>query len=362
MGTLDTLYFPDTILAAACQSPLFFLFGTVHYLQPVETDAPQDGKQSDTFMDHAFCQAHTPAPLGPDRDRFLRLVADIRLRKDDYAAQLSSLAIASLSAARNGEENSQTAILSTLTGGVPDQESQKLAARRAELWQARLVLAMAEILDREEEEITLALNLLDKSKADLFNRLLGKEEGFEEDAAFTDLALLQERVNLPRPEMMNTRLKAWLSLYRAGAPSGLVWTTSRREAADIIFEMHEKKTGRAAILLWEVELPAASDFEPTADEILRFRMAAEPLTTRIAETFNGLVLEEPPEDVPAGLLQEKEAWNQEWASLLETHFPKERSGRTPCRFYLLPGISLPELAGFRAPETAVRNGILGTIG
>jgi len=363
MGTLETLYFPDTIIAKNGQSPLFLLFGRVHYLRPVETDPGQTAGLSDTFMDTAFCQAHTPAPLGADRTRFLRLITDIRQRKDDYAAQLSSLAIASMSAPRSGDENAPSAILSTLMGGAPSQGEKEKDARRAELWQARLVLAMAEILDREEEEIAQALNLLDQSKADLFSRLLGKDGDVEDNNPFCDLAQLQERVNLPRPGMIKNRLKAWLSLYRSGAPACWLWTTPRREAADILLEMLEKKTGKTALTFWQLEMPVAEGPGLTTDEILTFRKAAESLLTGIAGTFDRLVRQESAfEADPAGLLPEGLTWSKEWAALLETHFPAGSYGRIPLHFYFFPDISLPELAAARIPATGIRHGILGVLG
>lgn len=365
MGTLETLYFPDTIIAGDGQSPLFLLFDRVHYLLPVETDSAQPPGQSDTFMDNGFCQAHTPAPLGADRNRFLRLVTDIRQRKDDYAAQLSSLAVASLSAPRRDDEKSKSAILSSLMGGVPDQGSKEKAARQAELWQARLVLAMAEILDREEAEITRALNRLDKNKMELFDRLLGRDEDFEDDSPFTDLAQLQERINLPRPGMIKNRLKAWLSLYRSSPLACRLWTTTRPEAGELLLEMQQERTGTAAISLWQMELPATTGtkLQDKLDRIRTFRKAAGPLAARIAGKFEALVRQRPTLDQNAeSLLPEGSVWEKEWAGLLEIHFPTELYGRIPLQFHLLPGLSLAEPAEAQQAGSVNENGILAIIG
>jgi hypothetical protein len=127
MDTLETLYFPDTVITTDGQSPLFLFFDLVHFLQPVEGDESEQPTAglSDTFMDKGFCQVHTPAPLGTDRDRFLHLVHDIEKRKDDYAAQLSSLTIASMSAPQRNNEASKSAILSELLGESHDLEAEE---------------------------------------------------------------------------------------------------------------------------------------------------------------------------------------------------------------------------------------------
>ena len=374
MDTLETLYFPDTVIATDGQSPLFLFFDKVHFLRPVETDESGDSADGpatgspDTFMDGGFCQGHTPVPLGADRDRFLHLVHDIERRKDDYAAQLSALTIASMSAPGKGDEDTGFAIVSSLLGGLDTNEAKETAAQEAEIWQARLVLTIGEILDREEEEITDALSILDRSKTDLFDRLLGRDE--EEDAPFTDLAKLKEKIDLPRPGMIKSRLKAWISLYRAGHLSNWwLWTTSRMEAADILLEMYEKKTGRTARSFWQIELPAATGIElqDHMNKITAFKKEAEPLTARITSKFNKMIHLDPavtPE--PEAVLPEGRAWGEQWDSLLERHFPAELYGRTPFCFHLLRGLPLPELATAETiggeTSTGVQHGILAVIG
>jgi hypothetical protein len=320
-------------------------------------------------MDGGFCQGHTPAPLGADRDRFLHLVHDIEQRKDDYAAQLSALTLASLSAPKKGNDETGFAIVSSLLGGLDTGEAKETAELQAALWQARLVLAIGEILDREEEEVADALSILDKSEENLFDRLLGRDEE-EEDASFTDLAQLQEKIDLPRPGTIRNRFKAWLSLYRAGdLPDWWLWTTTRTEAADILLEMYEKKTGRTALPFWQIELPAATGIElqDHIDTIRVFKGEAGPLTARIATEFNRIIrLDRTADSEPAAVLPEGTAWGEQWASLLERHFPAELYGRSPFRFHLLCHLPLSELAGAEhqgtEPGSGVQHGILAVIG
>jgi hypothetical protein len=361
MNTLETLYFPDTVIADDSQSSLFLFFDTVHILQPVERDETdrQAAGIPDTFMDERFCQVHTPAPLGPERKRFLRLVHDIKERKDDYAAQLSSLTIASLSAPKSGREESRQTIISSLLG-TPTQDpgaEQQEAARQAELWQARLVLAIAEILDHEDEEVADALSILDKSRADLFDRLLGKDEELEEENPFTDLSQLQDTA-APRAGLNKNRLKAWLSLFRAAElPPWWLWTTSRPEAADIIFEMYEMRSGRGAIPILEIGLPAATGIELQnhMDKIKAFREEARPLMVEISKDLTSLVRMKAVPQAPFS--SESKTWAKRWDGLLETHFPAELYGRSTFRLSLLPDLRFARLAGSEIRDTGVNDGI-----
>ena len=84
MNDFKTLLFPDTDLSKDRLYPLFLFFAPIHYLKPIES-SPGDEEKSecDIFMDKQLCQAHTPAPLGKNRERFLRLANDIAERQDD---------------------------------------------------------------------------------------------------------------------------------------------------------------------------------------------------------------------------------------------------------------------------------------
>ena len=137
MNTLDTLNFPGTVFLSGSQYPLFLLFPQVHILQPVEAEE-NDGataEHPDIFIKNGFCQVHTPCPLGDSRQRFLHLIADIRNRKDDYAAQLSSLTMAAMSAPRPRGDDTTQGIISSLLGTktVEDEKEQREAVELA-LW------------------------------------------------------------------------------------------------------------------------------------------------------------------------------------------------------------------------------------
>jgi hypothetical protein len=381
MNTLETLYFPDTVLTAQQQFPLALFFSVIHLLQPVEPDGatgtePSSAPGSHPFMETGFCQVHTPSPLGADRNRFLHLLHDIRTRKDSYVEQLSYLSLASLSApATRGDQSKQTIITSLLQGmdeknGPLDEE-----ARQA-LWQARLVLSMAEILDREEEELALQLATIDDQEIALFRQLQGEiRESGEEDAAvedpFHELLELRQKMSQPRPGMIKNRLRAWSRLYLSGPlPEALaIWTTCRREAADILLERYEQECGQPPLLVFQVDLPAAIEGDRTemGGEVAQFREAMQPQMAELTAAMAALVAgKSPVMDVATSLLPQAEQWQDHWNTSLESAFPARQYRRTPLSIYLLAGMACSELiapAGQGAsPAPAIGQGLLAVCG
>lgn len=374
MNTLETLYFPDTVLPAHRQFPLALFFSRVHLLQPVEDDETGardsvSATESYPFMEKDFCQVHTPAPLGADRDRFLHLVNDIKNRKDNYVEQLSYLSLASLSDPAQRDDQSGQTIISSLLQGV-DRDSQ---ARDESLWQARLVLSIAETLDCEEEELVRQLAAIDDQEIALFRSLQGEIiESGEEDAGddpFQELLELRQKLNQPRPGMIKKRLRAWSRLYLAGPPAEELplWTTHRPEAADILLEQYEKECGHAPVVLLQIHLPARSggDNRDTAEKMKRFREAIQPQMEALVNALNKLVQEERAVvDPGAPLLLQMETWRETWNTMLEQWCPENQNGRLPFTIYLLPDMPLSELIGKLLGKTspAARHGLLAVCG
>ena len=161
MNSLNSLYFPGTTLSSMGQYPLFLLFPTIHLLQVAEHNIHGNGGQAtDSFMKAGLCQTHTPSPLGNDLERFTRLVSDIKNRKDDYASQLTTLTLSAMSNSSRKSGDSQQEIISSLLSNsqsFPDKEKEQ---KNLNLWQARLVLAIGEIVDHEEEDIARQLAII----------------------------------------------------------------------------------------------------------------------------------------------------------------------------------------------------------
>lgn len=344
MNTLEALYFPTTEIFSGSQFPLFLLFPKVHILQPIEPVETGDDT-ADIFKSSGLCQAHTPCPLGENRDRFLHLIRDIRNRKDDYAAQLSNLTVAALSEKKSSIDDTSGGIVSSLLGTSfvqPEEETDLDVA----LWQARLLLKIAEQLDRDEEEVAMQMALLDDEEDGLFKTLQGEMDE-EEETLFGELLQLKSRMARPPAGSIINRLKAWSKIYSCASIEPQVWLTQMEEAADSLLEKYEEKMKLPAQPFLQLEIPANIGWgsEDAVRKISEF-------TTQNSDLLNSLR-----SLILSGGGEEGSA-PADWSEVLQQAFPKEDNGRSTVIFYNLAGISCGKLLG---KETAVQQNILAAV-
>lgn len=343
MNTLEALLFPNTEIFSARQFPLFLLFPKIHILHPAEP-AETDHGVADIFNSGGLCQAHTPCPLGEDRDRFLHLIRDIRDRKDDYAAQLSNLTVAALSSKKSSIDDTSRGIVASLlgTGGMqPEEEDNTDAA----LWQARLILKIAEQLDKEEEEIAMQMALLDDEKDGLFKKLQGEMDE-DEETLFDELIQLKNRMAPPTAGSVLKRLKAWSRIYAHSDIEPRVWLTQLEETADSLLEKYEEKMQLPAKPFLQLEIPANIGWE-SADAVRRISDFKEQNNTLLA-TLKELILSGEDDTAAPG----------QWSETLQREFPQEETGRSTVMFYNMAGISCGDLLG---KETAAQQNILAVV-
>ena len=354
MQSLNSLYFPETILPRHLRNCLLLLPDTLHLLQPVEpaqeeTEAKAD---DDIFMEQGICQVHTPSLLGKDRKRFVGLLNEIKNRKDGFTEQLSSLTLAHLSQEKGSGDHSSQAIMSTLLDGQPpaDPESEE-ENRKATLWQARLVLALAEILDKEEAELASTLSDIDDSELALFQDLKGEAEGGEgndKEDPFAELLRIKAKLNQPRPGTVKRRCQAWKTLYTSGTmPENFwLWMTSHEEAAELLINEYEEKAGRHAVPLLLLDLPEQIYMreKDALKSIKDFQEKATKVRQDITEKLTAIVTRDHLNIVdPVALLPDAGILARDWNDLIEYCFPKEQFGRRKLDLQFLANISLDEL-------------------
>lgn len=342
MKTLETFYFPDTAILTERQLPLFLLFEKVHILAPVEDHFSSTTKKLDTFMDSRFCQVHTPHPLGEDRQRFLYLINDIQNRKDDYAAQLSNITLASMSDHKSSGDEAKHQIVSSLLGRQSADEKDINEQRIGLLWQARLVLKIGEMLDQEEEEVARSLVHLDESEADLFERLKG-ENAEDDDIAelYSDLDRIKTKLDKPRTEAVGKRLRAWFRLAEGvDLPVCPVWSTTRQEVADILHTNHEKKHEVEPENIASLELPSMLDLRKV--EIQTALTEFHEATQKQLQHIVHMVLSTRSDEAEEIILQQNLA---DWHDQLNTRYPQEQFGRTTVTFYRFEN-PLTQYSGF----------------
>jgi len=367
MTPFNTLLFPDTDIFREKLYPLFLVCQPLRYLQAVEPAANQERMETDLFMESGLCQAYTPAPLGENLDRFQHLINDIRHRKDDYAAQLTSLTVAGLSSSKNeksGEARSQ--IVSTLLKNH-EVSADKISAREIALWQARLVLAIAEILEREEADLLQELYYLDDKELAMFQELQG-ETSSDGKSLVRELEEIRTNLQNPRPGEIRTRFQAWLKLMgNKPLPDIHLWIAGSRDAGDEIFNRYEKKGPGTATPVLRLSLPGKIEVSPVhlINQVEQFHRAAAEIYDSIVRDLkelcqNGIASPTPVES----LLPGEDDYVEKWDSLVDEHFPSNSHSSAFLTFYLLPECSIAELLSLDSEtdvDTQAKHGLMAIL-
>jgi hypothetical protein len=328
MNTDTVCIFPDTIPEAEILFPLVQVFEPIVYLRPVENDPPAGADLSPFCREAAepgLIRFACPAPLAEDRDRFLQLVRDLQERRDDYAGQLSNLSLAGIG--RGGKAETKTSIIGTLlkqTGIRKGQDEQQIMV----LWQARLVLKLAEIFDREQKELHNSLKRISKRENGLLHELR------EEDNQPFSLTRSLNSGAGKTDGQLRQRLKAWSRLFSLGSeqPAASIFITTSRDASDLLLEQYTLKQKIQPQPLLELQLPGGHETDTAAEQRTVFQKDAAELIGTLHELLQH----------PGEVDEQKHAAlngrHCKWADLLEHHYPARENSRCTLTLYSLPAI------------------------
>ncbi len=363
MNSLNTLYFPGTDIFSIRQYPIFLLFQKIHLIKPVEKDpADSDEESSDSFIKSGFCQVHTPCPLGENRKKFLYLVEDIRNRKDDYAAQLSSLILASKSGPTAGDDESERSIINSLFTPKDLQVKSSAVAKEEKLWQARLILAIGEILDQEEEEIARNISMLEDDQASLFKELHGDLDVNDEDSPFAELSQLESNMSAAHAGNIKKRFNGWKTLFlESDMQECELFLTTSQDAGDLLLETYEKTSNLSAPIIAHLELPGLIGWNSVEafQSVETFSVNNSGLLRQIHENFAIFSQKEECAGQETTCNKAIEALTKEWNRQIEISFPAKQFGRLQVKCYLFPGLACSTLIGQTQPENALpKNGLL----
>lgn len=359
MNSLKTLLFPATVIHSIRQYPLFLLFPQINIIAPVEPldqDTPEES--TDTFINSGFCQVDTPCPLGDNRDRFLHLVADIKSRKDDYAAQLSSLTLAAMSSSPDSGEESERAIINEFLTPKDLSVEEKKQNHEARLWQARLVLAIGEILDQEEEEIARNLSMVDDDTSGLFNALRGDSDDFDQDSPFAELSQLTGNFSAVHSGNMGKRLTSWTHLFAESTHTDSnVFLTTSADVLDRITESYEKCSDDSPKAYTGLELPGLIGWNE--QEAVDATRSFKEDNAQLLSHLNNVLL---------ALMQDDElseaTWDElvkAWTIVLEERFPEATWGRLKVSVNIFKEYSVNELLREKGVQGS-QNGIVVLVG
>lgn len=356
MKTLSPLYFPDTVIDSTIGLPLASCFETVHCLCPINdlSDTVMESS-TDPFMDMDFCQVHIPCPLTEeDRQGFAHLLKEIRTHGSDFIDQLKMTTLASLTAHGRQQEESSGGILSALFAGTDSVKTQEDKKTALELWQARLLLKLAEIIDKEEQELSEQMSSIDTMQTEMLANLQGKGDADSNDGTS------------PKPKAHtkplssiteNHRLKAWLTLYSHWDTDEIpIWVSHRKSAVEELFEAYEKMSNRRAEELFSLLLPAPGTV--TTESGMRtlndFRQKAVSLHTQMDTQLDTLLVK--------GNTEKSDWPDTEWQQTIDDFFPQPDYGRATLTFYLLTSISFSQLVGkTQTKNTSAGNSVICTI-
>ncbi len=371
MQSLNSLYFPETVLPHHLRNCLLLLPDTLHLLQPVETSSQKtdESADNDLFTEQGICQVHTPSLLGKDRERFMGLIREIRQQKDSAAEQFSALTLAHLSQEKNsGEHNHHTIMASLLDGHLPEKYHSENGQDEAALWQARLVLTLAEILDKEEAELAIQLSEIDDNELNLFQELKGEgDSGTDADEnPFDELLRIKAKLSQPRPGTVKRRFQAWTTLYNSGTlPENFwFWMTSQEEAAELLISRYESWSNQVSVPLLLLDLPEQITMrtQDSLKSIRSFQEQSADVRQAIIEKLTAIVNQSHLDFVdPVALLPDAGTLARDWNDLIEYSFPEEKFGRQKLDLQFLANISLDNLIRNRPAdeqEDSLRHGVV----
>ncbi len=349
MQSLNSLYFPETVLPHHLRNTLLLLPDSLHFLQPVEGD---DSTSADLFMEKGICQAHTPSPLGKDRDRFVGLLNDIQEQKSSNAEQFSQLTLAHLSEEMQRGEKSHRSIMANLREEKIVEDKAADDKRQAEeLWKTRLVLALAEILDKEEAELAENFSNIDSNELDLFQALKGEldaETESEDDDPFAELTRIRSKLSQQRPGTIKRRFQAWKSFYASGKSTEdfWLWTTNNEEAGEMLISDYETISARVSVPLLRLNIPEQMPMrdKDALESILHFREESTGIRQQITEKLQNIVKQSHLDLVdPVALLPDAGILARDWNDQIEYYFPESKFGSKVLDLQFLANFSLDQL-------------------
>jgi uncharacterized protein YukE len=361
MNSLKTLYFPATDIYSIRQYPIFLLFQKIQIIQAVEHGpfATEAEQPLDTFIKSGFCQVDTPVPLGDDLNRFRSLVQDIACRTDDYSAQLSSLTLGSLSEHTDKAENSEQAIIEKLLSPGQVEKDSERATLEARLWQARLILSIAEVLDRKEEEIASSLADLDKDTRGLLQELQGEFNGLQEEGLSTEIYQMERQLGAPHAGNIKKRCRAWQTLFlQSTHTNSSVFLTTIQDAGDNVITTNEKMAGPSPLQLYGLTVPAllGTSVEQALAALAAFAKTNHQLQKDFQSRLERFADSELSRDW-ARIEQEYHQLATAWNRAVEKSFAAEQFGRTPVTVTLFPGTNCATIMGYKK-SAGPMNGIM----
>jgi hypothetical protein len=367
MNSFDTLIFPDTAIFDETHYPLLLFFSPLHFLQLVESEVSSEtNHEAELFLRSGLCEEHIPAPLGDNREHFLRLIGDIRAREEHYVGQLGKLSIDARHSPVANKNDTGNKIVSSLLEefGIEHTNTET----DLKLWQARLVIAIAERLDSNEEDLREELAYFDENEIATLDSQAADDSSVED--LLKKLTDIKGKLGKTPSGSMVKRFEAWLRLMQNHpVPAVKVWLASTRNSAEQIFRRYESTGNGSAVPLLKLAFPAhiMASGNYVVQQIKEFQRATSNIRQGLVADFRRIATTVPyVRDSRESLLPYGTDWADQWEGMLHEYFPASRDGSNHVTIYLLPDqpiarlLSLKESGG--TSHDIAAHGLLGILG
>ena len=216
---------------------------------------------------------YTPVRLpAEEQARFLSLAQELKGHEAEFHGGL----LASLSAEyKDRDEASVGSLAASLRSGAQASQPQKNMAES--LWQAMLILKLAEMFREEEREITQGFMAISGKEAELFAAIRGDGEEEDEEEEQTLRELAAARAPSGPTININRLARAWGRLYTrdAKATEIALLVTTHEELQGLLADRYEALTGKLPKPLVSLVLPGHTESEDDADLAKKFRSTTE---------------------------------------------------------------------------------------
>lgn len=344
MNHYEALIFPKTDIFRKEHYPLLLFFTPLHFLQIADPNITnsQIYKESQHFLENGMIKPHIPAPLGENRLQFLRLVGYISERREHCFTKIKKL----FTALEPSPVDTRNLIVSFLLQEF-DIKHQK-TEKDLELWRARLVLAMAEILDSDQENVREKL-----SEQDYFNAEITALSSLPE-AKGTDEIEFQRQLEdmvakLEEPQLKNSvnRVEAWLHLMKnQPLPPVKVWVAIDRDSGEYLFTRYKSISNTSPVPILKLAFPSYIDASAkyVVEYIEKFQNETRIIHRGLVEDFEKIIATVPYlRDSHESLLPYGIDWAEQWEEMLDEFFPASAYGRRYSTFFLFPNQSINQL-------------------
>ncbi len=333
---ISALIFPETAVSPLDTAKFLLFFDELGFYLATE---PENSGAAPGPLLAEFCKGYAPAPLGADLPRFSRLLREMETARSDELARLFAAAGAPVTSgpARDKDETSAANIY----GALHQDEAAKSSLRQKErLWQARLVLKLAEILDSREAEVRAGLTRIVAAEQNMLTAL-GEDE---------TLATAGPQQFSPKPAavLVPLRLKAWAALHLSNTsrPGFPVLLASGRESGIILLDGFENIWQKAATPLFTLSFPGIVPAGPAGIQNFlaarnAFRETARENMVHLAETIQAAAAggEVPASSAARELTGQAAAWDEK----VREHFRETAPEMVQLAFSCFDGVSFADL-------------------